>query len=536
MALRNKLDSNDVGLRYAIESSTYKSLPASPIWVPLDPNSYSDFGGNVSTVARSPIEQGRQRRKGVAVDLDASGGFNIDLTATNIEELLEGFMFATRRYKGIIADFGAGSTPQVETAGDSFQNAGTDFSDLAGLVTGTLIYASGFGNATNNGLHICDTAITNTNIAVSTNLVDENPAPSGSRLDVVGFQSTAGDFTIDVSGTWPKLVSGGSIDFTDLGNGVALIPGEWIFIGGDASGLKFPDAVNNGWKRIRTVSATELEFDKSDSDMVVDSDTTGLTIQIFWGNVLKNEDGTEASFPITRTSYHLERDLGEPETGSSNNQYEYLVGAVASQMTLNLATADKMTADMTFIAADAVQFAYGDAASAYRTSGTPTFPDLVDTDAFNTTNDVKRFRMALVDTTDEAPTPLFAYLTDATLDINNNLSPAKAISVFGAFDITVGTFAVSGSVTAYFSDIAAVAAVRNNSDVTLDIAMVKENKGIVIDMPLLSLGDGRVNVEKDAPITIPVSFDAAKGSKVLSTYTHTLLWNFFPYLPELADS
>jgi len=511
----SKIDSNVTGLRIAEEESL-KTLPVTPVWIPYEPNSYADFGGQVSTIAREPIAADRQRKKGVITDLDASGGFNNDLTQTNMQELLQGFFFADLRRKGeqvvTAVDVDGGNPDEYEVA------------DTTGFIVNHLIKGKNFTNAANNAVNKVTAIVSNTSVEVATGLLTaEASPPSDAEIVAVGYEFASGTLDVSVAGTFPRLVrASGAVDFTTLG----LIPGEWIFVGDDGAGQDFVTAANNGFKRVRSVAASYIELDKSASDMQAETGT-GLTVRIFFGRVLKNETGTN----IVRRTYQLERELGVPDTDNpTDTQAEYLVGAVPNEAVFNINTADKITVDLSFVACDHETV---DAATGVK-SGTR--PDVEESDAFNTSSDFSRIKLSVVSDDDEAPSSLFAFVTDMTITINNNVSPNKAIGTLGAFDITAGMFMVSGEMTAYFADVAAIAAVRANSSVTLDMAIVKNNSGMCFDLPLIVLSDARANIEKDQPIKLPITSDAASGAGVLSTMNHTMLISFFDYLPDAADA
>ncbi len=103
MAAVNKIDSNATALRIAEEAS-YKVLPSTPIWMPMEPNEYDDFGGSIVTTARNPINASRMPKKGVVTDLDATGGFTFDVTQLSLQDLWEGILFADFRRKNDVGD------------------------------------------------------------------------------------------------------------------------------------------------------------------------------------------------------------------------------------------------------------------------------------------------------------------------------------------------------------------------------------------------------------------------------------------------
>lgn len=435
----NKIDSNVTGLRYT-EEECPKLLPVSPapVWKALEPNTYSDFGGQVTTVARNPINQSRQRQEGSPTDLDSSGSINQDLTQSNLQDLLQGYMFADTRVKSSYTVTGAAADLAIEVDVDQFPT-----------LTSTIL------------------------------------------------------------------------DFTTLG----LIPGEWIYIGGDAVNTTFATAANNGFKRIRAIEENVITFDKSVQPMVDDLGT-GKTVTLYFGTVLKNEADPAL---IKRRTYQLERTLGSLD-GLQPSQSEYLVGAVCNEFAMNLATADKVSVDMSFVGMD---FEQRTQAEGYKAG---TRPPLVSESFINTSSDFKRIKLSSVPDNDAVPEPLFAFLQEGTITINNGITPNKAIGVMGAFDTSAGDFVVSGTLTAYFSNIEAVRAVRNSTRCTLDAIVVKGTTGMILDIPLVKLGDGRPNVVKDEPITLPLNMDAATAAAIDPDLDYTMMWVFFQTLPVRAGA
>lgn len=576
-----KIDSNITGLRFAKERCLGE-LPLNPIWRALEPNSYSDFGSNITLISRNPINPSRQRKKGVVTDMDASGGFNQDLTIGNTTDLLQGFLFADARERGTteslvdghlnvsgvsgageytfnnaravaaavaagganyrvgdvltvsggtgaqrsarvyVAQVDPGTGAAVAVAVDDTgvyaalpgagaattggSGAGATITLTPGLSQlfrpGDLVMAAGFSTVQNNGLKIVADATGNVVEIEGATVAEANP-PANASLRTVGFRFEAADASVVMNGNLPRLTSA-TVDFDDL----AFIPGEWLYLDGFAN--------NFGFARISAIGDGYIEFDKTDWVGVAEA-AAGITASIYFGTIIRNEEDPAL---IRRQSYQIERTLGADETGMMS---EYLIGAVANEFTLNVAQADKVTVDMTFVAIDNQQ----------RDGITGVKPGarlaLVVEDAYNTSSDFSRIKMAIVDPFNSAPLPLFAFATDMTLTINNAVTPNKAIGILGGFDTSAGTFEVGGSITAYFASIAAVQAVRNNADITLDFILVKANKGLLFDVPLLSLGNGRLNVEQDQAITLPLDTSAAE-----SKFGNTLTVQVFPYLPNSA--
>lgn len=634
MALVNKQDSNFTGLRYAVEA-TPGVLPATPVWVPLEPNSYKDFGGDVTTKARNPINASRQRKKGVVTDLDASGGYESDITPTNVQDIMQTFLFAALRRK---------SELQPQTV----NHTSHDYEPAAGgaaYVAGDLLFAKGAFNPANDGLKVVTGTPTGTSIVVTdTNVVDE-VGNANLIVSRVGHQFGAGVLSVDVSGEFPAIVASGiaaahqaltttgafsdgetvtigtkvytiqtvltntdghvlkgasaAVTLTNLKNAInlnglgvpgvdyaasttvntqvtaattasiltvtailggtvgntiattttaaaatwgaatlaggtsvslksfGLIPGEPIFVGGDLSSTQFlnPDS-NAGYCRVRSVTDSQINFDKTQFPFVTDAGTA-KTVQLFFGRVLKNESVKDL---IVRRSVQLERTLGAVDDSQPDQeQAEYLTRCLGDEWELDGKTADILVANYSYLAGT---YETRDSATGVKPG---LRPDIEESDAFNTTSDVSLIKMAVVTPGNSCPTPLFGFLTDLKLSLKNNLKQNKAISVLGAFDVSAGTLEVQLTVTAYFSSVDSVNSVRNNDSVTVEAHFAKANKGLSIDLPLVALSKSRADVKQDEPITLPLTADAATAALIDPTLNHTIMMVFWDYLPDAAQ-
>lgn len=509
-----KIDSNAVGLAIAEEVCPgilpgEQGYPGVAVWHTMEPNSFSDFGGTITTVARKPITQTRSNQKGVVTDLDVTAGFNQDFMLANCVRRLQEFFFASQRAKPTTRPLNGDPTfVTAVTSADGFAVANAS---TLGFQVNHLVLNAGFGDMANNGVKLV-TAASATAVKTSGSVVADAAPNQWASLSVVGFQFAAGDVALVTPvGDLPRLVATAG-DFSTFG----LIPGEWIFVGGDGAGFQLTG--NSGFARVSSITDKTLILDKV-SWAPIATDGAAKTLRIYFGDVIRNE--TDPNL-IQARSVQLRRTLGQDANGT---QSEYAIGAFANELTVNMPMADKINVDFGYVAMDNVQ---RDGTQGLKPG---TNVAIERSDVFNTSSDFARIKLALVDPINGNPLPLFGFSTEMSLVIGNGITMNKALGVLGAVSMSASNFEVSGSITAYFSTIAAVQAVRNNADVTLDLISVKKNTGMLWDIPLLTLGGGSVTVEQDKPIMVPLDNMAAE-----SKFGHTLLFQSFKYLPSLAAS
>jgi hypothetical protein len=499
-----KQDSNKVGLYLAREVDG--ALPENPVFITREPNSFDSFGGTYAKVRRNPFNTSRQNKKGTTSDLDVAGGWNEDVTQNNLFDFAEGFFFAALRRKALQAVTAIDGETKTFTVGSA-----------AGFTVGSMVALSGMASKINNGMkHI--TGIAGNVVTVAEELVDEAIAVGAAKMATnVGRRFAAGDCALSKVDNM-VLLTFTAADPATFG----LIPGEWTFIGGDLAVTQFAD-VKPGYGRLNRIEGKTMFFDKFTSVVADDADDEGVgkTIELFFGFLVKNEDDEDL---IVEHSFVAERPLGKDDDGTQSDNMENMV---FNQLTWNSPLANKPTVGITGIGLN-YDTRTGAEGLRAREEGAVVVKALGE-EAFNTSTNVYRIRLSMIDPVTGVPSPLFARCTEWSIVINNNVSAAKAQGELGGFATTVGQFDVSLTVTAYFNTVAAITSIKNNDDCTFDAIYAKKNAGIIWDLPLISTGGGALTIAQNQPIMLPLTNEAAE-----SPFGHTALLNFMPYLPSVA--
>jgi hypothetical protein len=505
----SKQDSNSTNLSFT-EETALKVLPGTPVWFALEPNGYSDFGGEIITVQRKPLNASRQNAKGVVTGVDAAGGFTHDFVFNGLQRLSRGFFFSNLYEQPDTRAINSAVIPILSI--NLGAQAVTAAAGLGVFAANDIVCFTGFSNSANNGITVV-TSATAVQLAVTKVLQAEFAIPTNARVQQVGAQFLLNEAQLAYANGLLRL-NLSTTPATSLG----LSVGQWVFMGGDLPAESFSTGSNKpGYARIQAIQATNIFFDKTTWLPAADVGT-GKTVRLWFGNFIRNEDDPAL---IVRRSFQLERTLGNDGTGL---QSEYLVGAIPNEMTFNIPKRDKVTVEMKFVAMD----------SEIRTgtqglkAGTRVAA-LAD-QAFNTSGDVWRSRLSVIDPTTSFPTALGGIVSDGKVTIGNGVTPLVGVGVgLGAFEATAADFMVGGQLNCYFFSVAAISAIKQNANVTYDLIVASNGQGFVLDIPLLQLGGGRLSIEKDNPIMLPLNMNAAKGATGMSA-----TMSYFACLPAAA--
>lgn len=491
------------------EESALKELPLARVWRPHEVNQYSAFGGQVETVARDPINEGRQNMQGTVVGVTCSASYEVDFCRSNINRELQGFFYADAADKPC--------TMPVSAAWDGSEDVlitsvtGTEFVAAAGLdvfEANDLIFGEKFGTA-NDGLRLV-TGASATGVEAA-GLVAQASVPADARLTCVGRQFASGDVSVTFASNILSIAS-----VSNAFASIELLPGEWIALGGDAA-LTFFATCPRFFARVRSKTDGMIVADQLliKGTPVTDAGA-GRTIQMFFGGEIRNRYNPDE---IIRRTYTFERRF--KRTGVT--QAEYVRGGIPNTCAWNFPAKGKVTCALGFVGCE----------SDYRL-GTGGEEDLEEGDhlatlgerVYNTAADVRFEQVVLTDPSRSVQEPLFGLVTESSINIDNQVTPDYAHGDPGAVDAQGGNFTVTGNVTAYFESFEALRSIRRNFDVSYTILFgTGQQYGCIIDMPLCSIA-GELDVEKNTSTKLPLTLNGC-----MNKFGHTLLYNYFAYIP-----
>ena len=303
----------------------------------------------------------------------------------------------------------------------------------ASVVAGHLVLASGFTNAANGGstaatvkvFRVASSTAT-TIVGTSLGLVAETAPPGTARLKVVGFQGASGDIVAAADG-----LTSTALDFTTLG----IIPGQALKVGGTATGNRFATAAINGRGRAVSVTAHKITMDNLPTGWTTDSGS-GKTIMVWFGD--NNKNGI-TPFPLT-----LEKGFMDQTVPS----YIVTRGNHASRMTFSITAGRPITGSIEFL---------GMSGGASTTS-LDSAPDAATINPV-LAGSVNVGRMYEAGVAVSAPT----FITEFSIDINNNLRGISDITSASYEGITPGECTVTGQLSTYFADLSIQNKLFNNT-------------------------------------------------------------------------
>ena len=504
MALARTVSSNATGLYRAREEEPGK-IPQGAKWEEVEPNEYGDTGSTFEKSARQPINSSRQRKKATALGKSARIGFTQDITPFNCFDAVEEFLFAAARRKAEAV------ATAVTATGYTVAGTGLPF------VAGTLIKVTGASNPAHNGLKVVSEDSTANEIKATGLSV---AAGQAIQIVAVGFEFPADDAAISIVGTRPALTT----TVTDL-SGFGLIPGESVWIGGDAVASRFAlEARANGFARVFSVGANAIIFDKTDAAMVADVGA-GKSIRIFFGRVVKNE-----LYALQKTfTTSFRQMLGAPDREYPEKvQSRVITRAVANEMTITIPSEDRCTMELAYLAGDEILI--DDDAT---TDATGELVPADEADAYNSSSDQIRSSLHVYNA-DGSLTELFSVIQEGDITINNNVQEVKAVTNFGTYDLNPGTFEVDASLTCYFVTLDSLRAIQENKGVTYFAAWTRENMGLAFELPYGALSTDGLAIELNETITLPLDNMASTGRSYSKDMDFTAMFVFFDYLPTVA--
>ena len=412
--------------------------------------------------------------------IESGGGINYELSYPDDNSPLSDIIRSAMHNTWV-------NTPTFDndgTADSAITDAGTTTdtyavaSGGAAVKLGHLVRATGFTNSANNQIFRAASSSGTTVVGSSLSLSAETAPPGTAKLKVVGFQGASGDLTALSDG-----IGSTDLDFTTLG----LAVGQWLKIGGTATGDKFATAACNGWARVSgTITATKIPLDNLPTGWTTDAGTS-KTVKVWFGDQIKNG--------VTQTSMTIERGFLDQSVPT----YIVNVGMVVDTMSVSMASRAKITGAI----------AFKGMGGSVGTTALDASPDAVTTGLVMAGNaNVGRVGVdgsALV-------SPNWARSFEVT--ISNNLRVLEAVDSSSPVGINPGECMVAGKISTYFGSLGELNKFYNNTATAINSRVAKNSQALIYQIPRATYrGGGNPQAGgKNADVMADFDFQASKDT------------------------
>lgn len=480
-----------------VREVTPGTTPANPVFETILVNSIQSLGPKINTKVSDVITADRNVSDVIITDQSAEGQYSTPLIMYRMDGLIEEALMNTFTNKTTIVNTASQVTGVV--AADSkftFTTGGASF------LVGNIVQTSGFSNSANNGVFLVATKaagyITVTDLAGSgVTLVDDGSPAYKAMVKVVGYKCGSDDIDATSSG-----LTSTSLDFTTLG----LAVGERIKIGGSASGYKFTTAANNDFVRISAIAANAMTFDVLPSGWSAENSSGSKTLQLFFGDVLRN--GSTKIYSTKQVSY-LDHDPVE---------YKAVSGSITDQFDLSFKQKDVVTCSFNVM---------GRATSLSDTaiSGATTYSSSY-VKELNSSNNVAQ----LLENNSLISSP--NYVVGVDMSIKNNTQQIVPVGFSTSQDEILGEFDVSGTLDTYFGSGVYLQKLINNTPSSLTFKLYDGINGVYFyEIPKLKYTSGTDSVGgKNQSVQLNLGFQGLKYTNPANASYAIQVQRFF-YVP-----
>lgn len=482
----------------------------------IDLNSYSDVGSTFESQTREVMTAGRRPKKGSQVSRADAWGYNIDNTVRNVEAQMAAFLYCVPSYNTtrhfLQGNPLVGSSIRVVNAATATTITVTG--DAPNFAAGEIIVLIDGVNDKRPQVVVTGNTAT---IEVTPLVAGEGLLLTSSMESTIKEVRSVGNIltgALSIQG-YADRVTITDPDTTGSLGALGLRVGEWIFVGGNGTAVGSNEPF---YARVLSTTENQLVFDATTRPISTVASTIAANVPLFVG-VFMHDDEDKTTFTHMRS---LSKDA------EGKNQVEVTRGCFASEISINISERSFVNMDLTYIGSETKYLRMSDAEFA------TAFGDKLikaDNDAapINTSTDVYRQRLVIpkLDTINTAT--IHGLVQELTLSLNNTLTEATGIGVLGNDGASAGKVAATGSMTAYFVDLAIMEAVRCNCTASLDIICARKHEGVIYDMPALTLSSNGLTVADDNAVQVAVD-EAAFESK----YGYVMSYTSFAYLPSEA--